>query len=32
MNEKDLPYIKGVLYGAIKKQQELKETKIKTKL
>ncbi len=32
MNEKGLPYIKGVLYGAIKKQQELKETKIKSKL
>ena len=31
MNEKNLPYVKGVLYGAIKKEQELKDTKQKTR-
>lgn len=31
MNDKNLPYIKGVLFGAIKKEQELKDTKQKTK-
>lgn len=31
INDKNLPYIKGVLYGAIKNVHELKDTKQKTK-
>ena len=31
MDEKNLPYVKGVLYKAIKKERELKDTKQKTR-
>lgn len=32
IDENDLPKVKGVLYGAIKKQVELRDSKSKTKV